>query len=113
MNAPNRNKHVIVSRHPAAIEFIRRCGGVPDDAPVFTEATADDVRGAIVYGNVPLHLAAESFCVVAVEFEGKAPRGAEYTYEDMVNAGAYLNIYRVFTMEALEDYCTIRGGDIP
>ena len=109
MDAPNRGKTIIVSRHQAAIDFIRLCGGVPDETPVLAEATAEDVRGAIVYGNVPLHLAAEAHCVVTVEFDGKAPRGAEYTYEDMVSAGAHLNAYRVFTIEALEDYCTLRG----
>lgn len=83
---------IIVSRHPAAVEFIAReladvegggvvavrdggwiagqgdvrliyqdgtdKGAVLEHIPVLTSATADDVRGKIVCGNLPLHLAA-------------------------------------------------------
>lgn len=120
-------KTIIVSRHPAAIEFIARsmstelvewyrngdrlrCRAIAD-TPYYDEvsaqcaadegililasATADDVRGAVVYGNLPLALAALAAVVVAVEFDGKAPRGAEYTIEDMFRAGARLAKYKV------------------
>lgn len=96
---PMRAGHVIVSRHEAAIEFIR------EHAPEFRfartitgNATPDDVRGKIVAGNLPLHLAALCHTVVAVEFDGAPPRGAEYTAEDMVAAGAHLTAYRVATV---------------
>lgn len=86
---------VIVSRHPAAIEFIR--GESPEfaDAPVIASATADDVRGKTVAGNLPLHLAALAAEVVAVEFSGPPPRGAEYTLIEMRAAGARLVSYVV------------------
>lgn len=106
---------VIVSRHPAAVAFIARAlGGTLDEEgsvvvperlagggkrlariPVLASATAEDVAGAMVYGNLPLSLAALAAEVVAVEFEGAPPRGAEYSIIDMDAAGARLVRYRV------------------
>ncbi len=64
--------------------------------PVITgNATSADVEGKTVYGNIPLHLAAMANEVVALEFDGPPPRGAEYALEDMVVAGAKLNSYVV------------------
>lgn len=62
---------------------------------VLSSATADDVKGKIVYGNLPMHLAVHAAEVRVVEFSGDAPRGAEYTIEDMVAAGAHISCYRV------------------
>ena len=87
--------YLIVSRHPAAIEFIR--AEAPDfaDAPILAVATAEEVRGLVVAGNLPLHLAALAAAVVAVEFRGDAPRGTEYGLAEMRAAGASLTRYRV------------------
>lgn len=85
---------IIVSRHPAAIEFIRANDARFLTAPVITgNATPDDIRGRIVAGNIPLHLAALADEVVAVEFDGIPPRGQEYNVADMVSAGARLASY--------------------
>lgn len=96
---------IIVSRHPAAVEFIRCEAGLGEDVPVLASVTADDVRGKRVYGNLPLHLAAvasRSGEYWALEFDGAAPRGAEYTLDDMRAAGAKLVRYRVFTEEGYQ-----------
>ena len=86
---------VIISRHPATTEWIKSCG-IGIDAPVITgNATAADVAGKLVYGNIPLHLAALAEAVYAVEFHGSPPRGAEYTVKDMTDAGAHLTCYQV------------------
>jgi len=87
--------NVIVSRHPATIEYIREA--LPDfaEAPVVAQATPDDVCGNVVAGNLPLHLAALAAEVIAVEFTGAAPRGAEYTRADMEAAGVRLARYHV------------------
>lgn len=90
--APRR---VIVSRHAAAVELIRAARPEFADAPVLESATPDDVRGAVVAGNLPLHLAALCREVIAVEFDGPPPRGAEYGLADMRAAGARLASYRV------------------
>jgi hypothetical protein len=86
----------IVTRHSAAVEFIRWMDPAFADAPVLASATAEDVEGHIVAGNIPLHLAAKTQAVIAVEFSGPAPRGVELTLADMVAAGAYLAAYTVF-----------------
>ena len=88
-------EYVIVSRHPAAIAFIQKMDERFVGAPTFAAVTAEDVRGKVVAGNLPLHLAAHTYKVVAVEFKGDAPRGHEYTLEDMEEAGATLVEYAV------------------
>jgi hypothetical protein len=87
--------YIIVSRHPAAIAFIRETDPRFANAPVVAHATADDVRGRHVAGNVPMHLAALATRVTAVEFTGTPPRGAEYTVGDMRAAGARVATYEV------------------
>ena len=84
---------IIVSRHPAAIEFIAR--EVGSEWPVLAIATAEDVRGKHVIGNLPLHLAALAGKVTVIEFEGAPPRGQEYSLADMDAAGAVLRSYVV------------------
>lgn len=73
---------LIVSRHAATVEWLRSVAG--EDVPVLASATADDVRGKVVYGNLPLHLAAEAYLVFAVTFEQPLPRG-----EDVLDIEAY------------------------
>lgn len=90
------HKYVIVSRHQAAIDFIRANDARFLAAPVITgNATPADVSGRHVAGNLPLSLASICVEVVAVEFTGNPPRGAEYTAADMVAAGARLESYVV------------------
>ncbi|MGB9848886.1 MAG: CRISPR-associated protein Csx16 [Moorellaceae bacterium] len=95
--APGR---VIVTRHPAAAEFIRSAAPEFADAPVLQVATEEDVRGKVVAGNLPLHLAALAEEIWAVEFTGEPPRGQEYSLEDMERAGAVLRRYRVQALTA-------------
>lgn len=63
--------------------------------PVMADVTPDDVHARVVWGNLPLHLAKEAKEVVAIEFAGAPPRGAEYSANDMEKAGARLARYRV------------------
>ena len=87
---------IIVSRHPAAVEFLKE--ERPDlfgDAPVVESATLEDVRGKVVGGNLPLNLAAEAHLVYSVLFDGPPPRGQEYGVTEMREAGAYIAPFRV------------------
>jgi len=102
--------HLVVSRHRGAIEWLARefCAEVIDGpdgpshlllpggerVPIIGQATADQVRGRVVAGNLPLSLAAEASVVLAVEF-ARPPRGSEYSIEDMEAAGARLRAYEV------------------
>lgn len=88
-------KRIIVSRHPAAVEFIRRELPQFALAPVGATATAEDVAGAEVAGNLPLDLAAEAEVVYALLFAGAPPRGQEYSLAEMIEAGAYIRAFRV------------------
>ena len=88
--------YVIITRHPATEAFIRAEKSIFADALCISgNATAADVKGKFVAGNIPLHLAAQAISVFAVEFTGNPPRGQEYTHEDMIDAGAYLAEYMV------------------
>jgi hypothetical protein len=95
-------KYIIVSRHPAAVEFIREEMPELTDAEVFASVTAQDVEGKVVVGNLPLSMACLAAEVIAVEFEGAPPRGQEYGVEDMRAAGAKLARYRVLGEAAVE-----------
>ena len=75
---------------------------VMDSIPVIAEATLEDVRGKIVYGNIPLHLACAAEAVVAVEFAGPPPRGQEYDLAAMDAAGARLCGYAVLRLDRPE-----------
>lgn len=88
-------KPVIISRHAAAVAFVLRERPGLATATVMASATADDVRGRVVYGNLPLHLAALAREVWAIEFDGDPPRGAEYGLPEMDAAGAVLRRYVV------------------
>lgn len=64
---------LIVSRHPAAIQFIKeelRSRGF-DDAlvPVVGQATESDVLGKHVVGNLPMNLASHAMAITAIEFK--------------------------------------------
>lgn len=91
-------RRVIVSRHNAAIEFIR--AECPDfiNAPVISHvADAAEVAGAIVAGNVPLSIAVHAAQVWTIEM-GAIPlerRGTELSIEDMRRFGARIERYVV------------------
>jgi hypothetical protein len=116
---------LIVTRHPAALQFLAQGihpewapavlegqqlvwkpigpeAGSPEALAVSDSvriisgnATAEDVRNKIVYGNIPLHLAALARAVIVIEFSGDPPRGQEYGLPEMLAAGAHLTAYEV------------------
>jgi hypothetical protein len=100
------SEFVIVSRHPAVLEWLKRFPNIPTDTlVVIGNASMESVAGKIVIGNVPLHLAAKAKVVLAIEYTGTPPRGLEYTLEDMLKAGATLNGYVVSPI-SLVDFLT-------
>lgn len=62
------------------------------------EASEEDCNGEIVYGNVPMNLAAVATQVVAIEFD-RPPRGKELSFSDMWEAGARFVSYVVVKTE--------------
>lgn len=70
----------IISRHAATVEWLRECGY---DGEVIAHVSDPSIlKGQIVIGNLPLHLAAQAALVGAVEFDLPAEmRGQELTIE--------------------------------
>jgi len=110
------SKVIIVSRHPGAIAWVKaqpeydaevRQNPTSAIVEVKTEVSAADVRGAVVFGNLPLHLAAVCGELYAVEFTGAPPRGAEYGVEEMVRAGGHLTQYVVVAGSPHQFKCAI------
>lgn len=84
---------VIVSRHPATIEWLKNRLG--KDTPVYESASEDFVRGKVVYGNLPMSLACITEEYHAVEFERVPPRGVELSAEDLSWYGIRIVRYTV------------------
>lgn len=100
---------VIVSRHPGAVEWLREQGL---DGTVYPSVTEEDVRGRWVVGNLPLKYAVLARGVLAIEFDGAPPRGAEYGAEEMKAAGARLSAYFVSRESSYPSY-SCRKPEVP
>jgi hypothetical protein len=75
---------IVVSRHPALVEYLIEIRLAAPATPVITHATAADVRGRHVIGVVPLHLAAEAISVTEIPmFVPQTLRGVELTLEQV------------------------------
>ena len=51
------SKIVVVTKYPRLAEYLKKRGIVPQDAAMLPRANTEDVKGAHVYGVVPLWLA--------------------------------------------------------
>ncbi|GIV81675.1 MAG: hypothetical protein KatS3mg051_1029 [Anaerolineae bacterium] len=91
-------KPLIVSRHAGTVEWLARRGITGE---VVEHATPDAVRGRVVYGNLPLHLAALAAEVVAIDMPDlpRDVRGWDLTPEEMDTFGARMTRYRVLKVE--------------
>ena len=91
-------EHVVVSRHQGLIDWLWRhdldCG------TVVSHATAEDVRGKVVYGVLPFDLAAEAREIWVVSMPGLTPeqRGKDLTPEEMDAAGAHLEGFKIIRL---------------
>lgn len=87
---------VVVTRHPALVEYLTELGVVPAGTEVVTHATAEQVRGRHVFGVLPLHLAAEAASVTEVTLHVPAElRGVELTLEQVRQFAGPLVEYKV------------------
>ena len=89
---------VIVTRHKGLVSWLWRKLDIDiSDVKVIEHATANDVQGAVVYGVLPLDLAAEAAEVWTVAMPGLRPdqRGQDLTPEEMDEAGAHLVGFKV------------------
>lgn len=87
---------VVVTRHPALVEYLTELGVVPAGTEVVAHATAEQVRGRHVFGVLPLHLAAEAASVTEVPLNVPAElRGVELTLEQVRQFAGPLVEYKV------------------
>jgi len=87
---------IVVSRHPALVQYLRERGVLTGREPVVSHASPEDVRGKVVVGVLPLRLAAEAAEVWEVPLELPPElRGRELTLEQVRRCAGPLTRYRV------------------
>lgn len=92
-------ERLIVSSHPGTVEFIRAFTGDWEIPVLEGYAKASDLRGRVVYGNLPTRL--QVFCdeYWQVEFPSGhpavAPGDEGFSFDELVRWGATLSGYRV------------------
>jgi CRISPR-associated protein Csx16 len=90
---------LIVSRHPGAVEWLKLRGVTGEVVAHVSDPR--QVMGKVVYGILPLHLAALAAKVVVIDLPGLQAdqRGKDLTPEEMDAAGANLQAYIVSRAE--------------
>ena len=77
-------KKVVVTRHPALVEYLLHIGMIDSRAEVVTHASPDVVRGKHVVGILPLDLAALTASITTVPLDLPVDlRGVELTLEQV------------------------------
>lgn len=75
---------LVVTRHPALVEYLKEQNIIDDNANVLTHATPERVTGKRVVGVLPIHLAALTSEYVNVGlFTPQELRGVELTLEQV------------------------------
>ena len=76
---------IVVSRHPAFLEFLKEIGLVDENTPIISHADPSEISGkTVITSGIPLHLAALAKRVITVDLALPPElRGEELTVEDM------------------------------
>jgi putative CRISPR-associated protein (TIGR02620 family) len=96
--------HVIVTRHPGLVDYLRKTHDVAPNVEVIPHVTdPKQLAHKVVAGVLPLHLAAEARAVVSVDLNIPAElRGAELTAEQVERYATGTRIYRVETVDPVD-----------
>ena len=88
---------IVVTRHRGLLEWLQaHHPGLMVGAEVLPHAAAEQIRGKVVIGNLPLALAAEAEVVLAPTYEVPAElRGQELTAEQLEALGCHLEAFQV------------------
>ena len=91
---------LVVTRHQGLVEYICNLWEYdPRDLQVIAHATEDDVRGRVVFGVLPLRLAAAAREVIEVPLDIPPDlRGVELTLEQVEQ---YAGAPRIYSVECL------------
>lgn len=95
VRAAQDDRPVIVTRHVGAIEWLNNHGF--DGDVIAHVASPDQIRGRVVIGALPFHLAADAARVGVISMPGLRPdqRGVDLTPAEMDAAGAVIEFYVV------------------
>ena len=90
-------RKIIVTRHPALLQFLTECGEVDEGTAVLAHVSDPSaLEGAHVYGILPLDLAARCGKVTAVTLRVPVElRGVELTLEQVREYAGELATYKV------------------
>jgi len=92
---------ILITRHPALVELLKEQG--VEVKEVKTHATPDDVKGAVVVGILPLHLAALTKMIITPVLALRPEdRGKELNLEELKERFKGLQAYRVVPVEIRE-----------
>ena len=92
---PNENS-VVVTRHPALVEYLWEIGLISRHTPVIAHAKAEDVKGKHVFGVLPMSLACHALSVTEVPLAlTPEDRGKELPIERMREIAGQWQTYHV------------------
>ena len=87
-------KTLVVTRHDALVDFLLQEGLIPYDYERLEHVEEEDIRGRVVVGVLPMHLAAAASMVYVVDLDiPKEKRGMELTTEEVRMYFRGLNCY--------------------
>jgi len=87
---------LVVTRHPALIQYLKEVGLIDDTTPVIEHATVAAVKNKDVIGVIPLWLACHTYSVTEVPLTlTQEQRGKELTIEEVRKAAGIIQCYVV------------------
>ena len=93
---------IIVTRHPALVEYLKEIGVITGDEPVITHATEEDVMGKDVIGVLPLSLASVANRVTEVTLNlTPEMRGRELSLDEIRSVAGDVTTYTVVKLYKL------------
>jgi len=95
---------VVVTRHPALVEYLRELGLIDQDVQVIAHARPEDVKGRKVFGVLPFHLGAAATEVVVISLNLPPElRGQELSLEQVRTFASPPRRYRVEEIKEKEE----------
>ncbi len=94
--AQDADATIVVTRHPALVDYLRERGILQGECAVKAQVSPDDIRGCHVIGVLPLHLAALADRVTTVDLDIPIDlRGSELSLEQLRAFARAVTTYRV------------------